>query len=1816
MFRRLAPLHSPARSQAVSFTLILACLCCLTLPARAAVEDLEVSDYTQVSVQRVGRGINEYVFTLTVNNPAEPLTNVTATVTSNSNQTQIIENSVVFGDLATGSTVSADTFTFRQNRRFRFNPNNLVWTFTADEPEPNQPPVANAGVDQSVNTGATVTLNGGGSGDPDGDPLTFAWSLQTPSGSTAALSDATAVAPTFVADVAGSYVASLVVNDGEADSAADQATVTALFTGSNAPVINSAPVVNGSLNEAYQYDVNATDPDAGDVLTYSLSLAPAGMNIDPNSGLITWLPNASGAYDVDVRVTDSTGRTDRQIYLLTVDLGNNDAPPTLAPIADQSTVVNETLMVQAVADDPDGLAIRYDLTNAPTGMSIHSATGEILWTPGGQQQGTFSATVTATDPGGQSAQQSFGIEVLAERQNTPPVLAPIANQTVNALNTLQLGLSATDADAGDILRFSLLGAPASLQFDTSTATLSWTPDTTEAGTINLTATVTDSAGDSDSAAFTITVVAPNLPPTAVNDAYTIDRDAQLQIPAEGVLANDTDPNNDVLTAIETRLPDLGSLDFFPGNGAFDYTPPANPAITIGLEQQCRTGQSTVFLHANAAIGDIDADGEPEIVSVALNGTSLFSRRILVLNGVDCSIESNVVVATSDVGALDTATPLALVNLDTDPDLEIVMVRTGPPQGGSEPARLYALNADGSPVWTLPGGASELSSLPVSTAPLYSGRGPTIADLDADGTPEILMAMNPRVVGVGRISMGIVAYNADGTIRWEFTGPDQGGDIDGKPLYVADLDLDGTVEVLYHTSVVHEQNGVPVLKFNLTAPNDPFSVTTSHLSLAIANLDNDPFPEIVGRNNARLFVFEHTGAIKWQLDRPTSTTAEITVGEFDGDPLPEIVYLEGTGNGNNASWLTLFDTDGTVIWTHEGTIFDGSGAGVQLDRGPSAMAFDFDRDGIDEITIVMDALDGGSGLFMFDGTDGSLIDFFDGLGGPVTTQGGSATIADTDGDGAAEIIYVDYTANLNTGYVVLEGTAGNPFPPARPVRHQRMYVPTYVDTAGNTLPYPAPHWLIPGLNKWYAAPVLPFEDPGATDSFAYVANDGAADSNEAEVRIAITNVNAPTIISSPPLGASPNFDYLYGLLATDGDLGDLFTWTLVDAPVNMIVDSFGIVRWTPEESDLGSNRVHVVVTDAQGNTGEQSFVIDVQPPTVVPALNGLEENDAITQIESVGLAVGNVSQGYSFNVPAGQVISQSIAGGADSAAGAFIDIVISIGPRPVFVPELIGLNQAVAQATLDPLALTLGTTTLVNDTAPVGTVIAQDLSPGTSVDINTTVNVTVSGGPALRAQLSRSLLGPSEDLTFTLQWFDNTGLPVAAPGDLQLAVLADPGATGTPPAVNGNTVSTSLDTRGGYLLNISARSLGVALQEPFLVTAALAADGAQAAYADLSAQINRLTSLYADLNQAVIDVDLVALQNLGATLVAERNALDMDALRFTPSNVPETGFLPNGIVGPVSSGDAIFPVVLANMRAPLVETTTFLNNLNPAVARNDDVRNRFLNQRIASELALFDATGLTINASVVNADELHDLLSLVVPELLLADMNRTIATLTAQGLIASTDTQAVSMTTQPAFFTLGGTMSATAFRSKLIKDLYVPIVKKIAFRMQNLVLADLLEDNFAVDNLPGIVTGASLSFNSFSLGHAVVESENAADTADGNIVLMIGPTLLADLAAALNNLSVSFSSVRAAKESFDNIRETADMAQDAVNRNFRQLTPDETANGCVFSVVPGCRQMGFSQGLPTVYTEGSFPAPVLLLHYNAATAKVSIGNFLFFPLSAE
>src|SRR6185503_9166234 len=102
-------------------------------------------------------------------------------------------------------------------------------------------PIADAGPDRTELLGTPVTLDGTGSRDPNGTPITYAWRVVTqPAGSQAVLLSATSKTSSFTPQVAGPYTLALTVSDGALTSPADEVVIT--VTSDNCPpVANAGP---------------------------------------------------------------------------------------------------------------------------------------------------------------------------------------------------------------------------------------------------------------------------------------------------------------------------------------------------------------------------------------------------------------------------------------------------------------------------------------------------------------------------------------------------------------------------------------------------------------------------------------------------------------------------------------------------------------------------------------------------------------------------------------------------------------------------------------------------------------------------------------------------------------------------------------------------------------------------------------------------------------------------------------------------------------------------------------------------------------------------------------------------------------------------------------------------------------------------------------------------------------------------------------------------------------------------------------------------------------------------------------------------------------------------------------------------------------------------------------------------------------------------------------------------------------------------------------------------------------------------------------
>ncbi len=389
----------------------------------------------------------------------------------------------------------------------------------------NTPPVARTGSNQQVNVNTLVQLNGAGSTDVNGNALTYVWTLNTTqaSGSKATLSNSTAVNPTFTADVPGTYVAQLIVNDGFSSS--QPATTTISTNAVQAPTANAGPPQNVSVGTTVQLTgAGSTDPQ-GLPLTYIWQLVtrPASSSASLSSTTIvnpTFLADQPGTYVWQLSVNDGFLSSTTPA---TVTITTTDTPPVANAGMNQTASVGGVVFLNGSQSyDPDNQPLTYcwAFLSIPMGSSamLSPGSGPCATTANpsftADVAGTYVVQLIVSDPFLPSQPSTVTITA----GNFTITLTPSPLNLTSAPGTLMLTLNPTPASAVSV---GLSG------FDPAVISVQ-TPVTVQANTSGVNVTVTPlasgttgvvaSATGYKSGNATVTVVTPSVSVALTNPA--------------------------------------------------------------------------------------------------------------------------------------------------------------------------------------------------------------------------------------------------------------------------------------------------------------------------------------------------------------------------------------------------------------------------------------------------------------------------------------------------------------------------------------------------------------------------------------------------------------------------------------------------------------------------------------------------------------------------------------------------------------------------------------------------------------------------------------------------------------------------------------------------------------------------------------------------------------------------------------------------------------------------------------------------------------------------------------------------------------------------------------------------------------------------------------------------------------------------------------------------------------------------------------------------------------------------------------------------
>lgn len=989
------------------------------------------------------------------------------------------------------------------------------------------------------------------------------------------------------------------------------------------PVFDQVVAVDNLLS----VDLATSSPVAQDGLAFQLIDQPAGMTIDPSSGVVSWVPDETqhGLLSVTVAVTDTNQRRNRHIFCVSV-----NGPPTLIAPGNRLAETDAALSMRLFAVDPDpDDVLTFELPSAPADMQIDPQSGQIQWTP--DSEGRFDVTARVTDSLNQFDTADFQIEVIAPlpdaSTNAAPSLTVPDNQVLRFTETLSVVAQATDPDPGDVLTLGFVNAPADMTINPDSGAIDWSPAEANIGAFDVAVEVRDQFGSAAFGSFIVQVLDINRAPLALDDSFDAQRGITLSVPAGGVLSNDSDPNGDALTAALVDNPDFGDLSLDP-NGSFDYAPD-NPVGTIAAVQTLRyaPGSSGV---KQPLLMDMDGNGIPDIVY----------HTFAELGAVQGDSHDEVFEIKLDRSLGDDK---AIADIDLDGRMEIVLIGAENGRSGTQYGKkMIALEHDGQLKWiseALPQNFYREGSLQGGSG--FKNARVTIADLDQDGTPEIL-------VGWGRNGVGYSVFDNQGMLleTIEVEGLKSSGQ--NANTEVVDLDLDGDPEIVIGSAAFSHDGEL------LWSRNDIKSNSVGYHNPIAVNLDGDPYPELVrrtitgfGSRANTIVAWNHDGTDLWETDVPYVVGGggiPLVIADVNSDGVTDIL----SASGSVSSVTAVNGSDGAILWSVEVP---------SNNRFSAATVLDLDRDGFNEVVYPYGI--NPTKLLILDGRDGSLKleqEIFNG-----NFSSSIPIFADIDADGASELILLGHQVfSGNSPAFYIYESENDDWPPNRGVWNQWNYHVTNINEDGSVPQFEQPHWLLPGLNSNRVNERLPEEREENFDQFTYAASDGDLNDQATVYLRVLTNSNPPQFLSQPDTTGTINFDYRYAPIVTDPDPGESLTFELTSAPLGMTIDAVtGLLRWRPEAT--GEFNLGVAVTDSANLNAVQTWTLIVGEPVEVPTVIGLTEAAATSALTNADLSVGLVREGFSTAFPIGQIADQSPIAGSIAKFGAAVNLSVSLGP---------------------------------------------------------------------------------------------------------------------------------------------------------------------------------------------------------------------------------------------------------------------------------------------------------------------------------------------------------------------------------------------------------------------------------------------------------------------------------------------------------------------------------------------------------------------------
>jgi hypothetical protein len=502
----------------------------------------------------------------------------------------------------------------------------------------NQPPVANAGSDQTITLPtSSVSLAGSGT-DAGGSIASYAWTQSSgPAGAT--ISTPAGASTSVTGLVQGTYVFTLTVTDNQGATATDNVQVTV----NAAATANQPPTVNAGSNQTITLptstvSLTGTGSDVdGTIASYAWTIqsGPAGATIvTPATANTSVTGLVQGVYVFTLTVTDNLGAQTSANVQVTVNAASvpvDQAPVVNAGSNQTITLPTSTVSLSGTATDADGTISAYSWTKssgpAIGAMSTPSAAATNVT---GLVQGVYVFTLTATDNQGVKTAANVQVTVNAAVVNQPPVANAGADIIITLpTNSVSLnGTASTDPD-GSIATYlwTKISGPSQFTLGNSAAA-STTASNLTAGVYMVQLKVTDNQGaiSQDTVKITVNAAPVNQPPVANAGA-----DMTITLPLNTVTLNgasSSDPDGTISAYnwSQTSGPSQSSITS-PAGSSTNVTGLVQGVYVFTLKVTDNGGATSsdvvsVTVNAAANIPPVANAGSSKSITLPTNSTTL------------------------------------------------------------------------------------------------------------------------------------------------------------------------------------------------------------------------------------------------------------------------------------------------------------------------------------------------------------------------------------------------------------------------------------------------------------------------------------------------------------------------------------------------------------------------------------------------------------------------------------------------------------------------------------------------------------------------------------------------------------------------------------------------------------------------------------------------------------------------------------------------------------------------------------------------------------------------------------------------------------------------------------------------------------------------------------------------------------------------------------------------------------------------------------------------------------------------------------------